>query len=170
MSGNQLCFFSLFCGIDHNDKLCNWKFDRQTRRRPVASKSLASREADTLSHSRHIKFESETSRQRAALAHTQIKIKKGRAERKEREKMKYQRLQMTTQSSLPFQTLTECKTSDIICVSLSTVTQSRDRKTMASSVQNKNKNEIISFTAKKIKEREKFFLFFSNSLRAAEGA
>lgn len=74
--------------------------------------------------------------------------------------MKYQRLQMTTQSSLPFQTLTECKTSDIICVSLSTVTQSRDRKTMASSVQNKNKNEIISFTAKKIKEREKFISFF----------
>jgi hypothetical protein len=109
-----------------------------------------------------------TSRQRAARSHTDKK--KGRAERKEREKMKYQRLQMTTQSSLPFQTLTECKTSDIICVSLSTVTQSRDRKTMASSVQNKNKNEIISFTAKKIKEREKFFLFFSNSLRAAEGA
>jgi hypothetical protein len=84
-----------------------------------------------------------TSRQRAARSHTDKK--KGRAERKEREKMKYQRLQMTTQSSLPFQTLTECKTSDIICVSLSTVTQSRDRKTMASSVQNKNKNEIISF-------------------------
>jgi hypothetical protein len=41
---------------------------------------------------------------------------------------------------------------------------------MASSVQNKNKNEIISFTAKKIKEREKFISFFSNSLRAAEGA
>jgi hypothetical protein len=71
MSGNQLCFFSLFCGIDHNDKLCNWKFDRQTRCRPVASKSLASREADTLSHSRHIKFESENkSAESGARSHT----------------------------------------------------------------------------------------------------